>query len=138
MKILAEIIKSFKTLTELENSGKYFEADKQFIKIANDIPQYQGSTVIQPGQKYEVPADASNIDVISNVAKTGDPAKANIGGETVWITHGAQGQSGADQNASEETGPGDPARSLSWEDRQHRAGGRQRAGDRQGHARRIL
>jgi LysM repeat protein len=67
------------------------------IKIANDIPQYQGSTTIQPGQKFEVPADQSNIDVISNVAKTGDPAKATIGGETVWITHGAEGQSGADQ-----------------------------------------
>jgi LysM repeat protein len=97
MKRLAEIYKSFKVLTELEYSGKYFEADKQFIKIANDIPQYQGSTTIQPGQKFEVPADQSNIDVISNVAKTGDPAKATIGGETVWITHGAEGQSGADQ-----------------------------------------
>ena len=54
MKRLAEIYKSFKVLTELEYSGKYFEADKQFIKIANDIPQYQGSTTIQPGQKFEV------------------------------------------------------------------------------------
>lgn len=97
MKRLADIINSFKLLSDLEKSGKYYEADKQFIKIANDIPQYQGSTVIQPGQTYEVPAGQSDIDTISNVAKTGDPAKATIGGETVWITHGAEGQSGSDQ-----------------------------------------
>lgn len=68
-----------------------FKLSDKFTKIAQDYSQYeelQKGQDLESGKAYLVPTDDNSI--FDEVAQKGTPAKANVGGESVWVTHGTE------------------------------------------------
>lgn len=91
MNIYKRIARTLRLASNLDHAEKYHASDKiveHAIRIAQDAPEFTPGTELQSGQQYKVPADESNMNVINQVAETGKPNYATVGGEKVLITHG--------------------------------------------------
>jgi hypothetical protein len=90
MKNLNYFKKLIKIANKLEDARLYSQADKILIKIAQETPEvFKQGTEMKPGTQYEVQGQKSQLDVISQVATSGVPAKATIDGVNTLVTHGS-------------------------------------------------
>lgn len=90
MKNLNYFKKLIKIAKKFEDARLYSQADKILIKIAQETPEvFKQGTEMKPGTQYEVQGQKSQLDVISQVATSGVPAKATIDGVDTLVTHGS-------------------------------------------------
>ncbi len=90
MKNLYYFKKLIKIANKLEGAKLYSQADKILIKIAQETPEvFKQGTEMKPGTQYEVQGQKSQLDIISQVATSGVPAKATIDGVDTLVTHGS-------------------------------------------------
>jgi hypothetical protein len=90
MKNLNYFKKLIKVASKLEAAKQYSFADKILIKIAQETPEvFKQGTEMKPGTSYEVQGQKSQLDIISQVATSGIPARASIDGVDTLVTHGS-------------------------------------------------
>ena len=79
-----------KVASNLDKNSRHFDADKILLKISQNTPEvFKEGTVMKPGVPYEVSGNKSQLDIISQVATSGIPAKAVIDGVSTLVTHGS-------------------------------------------------
>lgn len=90
MKNLDKLKNWIKFAQKLDNYGRYKQADNIYKKLAQNSPEvFKEGTVMKPGTPYEVQGNKSQLDIISQVATSGVPAKATIDGISTLVTHGS-------------------------------------------------
>lgn len=90
MKNLNRLQALIKFAQKLDSYGRYRQADNIFNKIAQNAPEiFKQGTEMKPNTPYEVLGNQSELNIISQVATSGIPAKATIDGVSTLVTHGS-------------------------------------------------